>query len=88
LYANYAFAAIWLLDVVWWWCRSESHRRRAQALHWVVHIFLGFIAFNATVIFGVGAIRWFGVAASICIAALLAYDFCHRRNAKRSTLNR
>jgi hypothetical protein len=28
LYANYLFAALWTLDVLWWWRDERGHRRR------------------------------------------------------------
>jgi hypothetical protein len=69
LYANYAFALVWLADVCWWWLRRESYVARPRAAEWIVHGFLGFIALNATVVFGAGMIRWFGLASCGLLAA-------------------
>jgi hypothetical protein len=70
LYANYAFALVWLGDVLWWCFRSESYLARRPAVEWIVQGFLGFIALNATVVFGQGMIRWFGLAGCALLAAI------------------
>jgi hypothetical protein len=71
LYANYAFAAVWLADVIWWWISPSSYLARSRWVEWIVQGFMAFISFNATVVFGVGAIRWAGVAATALLALLL-----------------
>jgi hypothetical protein len=71
LYANYAFAALWLADVFWWWTDPSSHSARSRRIEWTVQGFMAFIMFNATVVFGHGAIRWAGLAATAILAALL-----------------
>ena len=65
LYVNYAFTLVWIADVVWWWLRSDAPM---PALRWIGHGFMGFIAFNATVVFATGFSRWFGIGACILIA--------------------
>jgi hypothetical protein len=78
LWANYAFAALWTVEVCWWWCGPERYLARPRVLEWTVQGFLGFIAFNATVVFEAGAIRWIGLAACMFLIALLAYTWCRR----------
>jgi hypothetical protein len=78
LYLNYAFAALWIADAGWWWLASDSYLIRQRALEWAMQGFLGFMAFNATVVFGAGAVRWFGLAASLFLAALLGICWCRR----------
>jgi hypothetical protein len=73
LYANYAFAALWAADAGWWWLRPARYLARPRGLEWAVQGFLGFIAFNATVVFGAGAVRWLGLAACLFLAAELGY---------------
>jgi len=58
LWWNYAFGAVWLGDVLWRW-------RRPAWMTAAIHAFLGFLAFNATVVFETGLIRWLGVAATL-----------------------
>jgi hypothetical protein len=85
LYANYGFAALWTADVCWWWFGRERYLARPRGLEWAVQGFLGFMAFNATVVFGAGAIRWTGLAASLFLAAVLAYTgYCRGSSLQRS----
>jgi hypothetical protein len=83
LYANYAFAALWTVDVCWWWFGPEHYQARPRTLEWALQGFLGFMAFNATVVFGVGAIRWFGLAATLFLATIVGYTWSCRDNSLR-----
>ena len=67
LYVNYAFTLVWLADVVWWWANDASYRSRPRLIEWSVQAFLGFIAFNATIVFASGFSRWFGIAACLAL---------------------
>jgi hypothetical protein len=80
LYINYAFTFIWLLDVCWWWIDAARYQARPRWLEWSVQGFLGFIAFNATVVFATGFSRWFGGAA--CILLIVIYVAQVRREVK------
>jgi hypothetical protein len=71
LYVNYAFAIVWVADVVWW------GRPRASWISTMIHLFLAFMFFNATVVFGKGWVRWTGVIATI--ALLVIYGINRRR---------
>lgn len=73
LYANYAFALVWGADVCWWWSAPRNYPVRRRGIEWAVQGFLAFIAFNAAVVFGTGAIRWVGLAASLFLAVLFSY---------------
>lgn len=66
LYWNYAFTAVWIGDVLWAW--MGNYARRARWVSWSIHGFLGFLFFNATVVFGKGWIRWAGAAAFLYLA--------------------
>src|SRR5262249_18424034 len=70
LYANYAFTLLWAADVCWWWCDPDRYRVRSRAVDWVVQGFMGFMAFNAVVVFGEGVIRWLGLGASLLLAGM------------------
>ncbi len=67
LFVNYAFTAVWVGDVTWSWIGPESHATRPRWITWAVQGFLGFIAFNATVVFASGFSRWFGIAACVLL---------------------
>jgi hypothetical protein len=67
LYFNYVFTLVWLIDVLWWWLASDRYRTRPRLLDWAVHGFLGFIVFNATVVFASGFSRWLGIAACLVL---------------------
>jgi hypothetical protein len=68
LYLNYLFTAVWLADSLWWW--RQPARRRIRWLEIVVQLFMWFMVFNATVVFGHGAVRWFGLVGCGLLAAL------------------
>jgi hypothetical protein len=74
LYVNYAFTLVWLADVGWWWVDAERYCNRPRWIEWLVQGFLGFIVFNATVVFASGFSRWLGIAA----CGLLALVFVRR----------
>lgn len=67
LYANYLFAIVWGVDVAWWWFRPENYEHRGRATEWTIQSWLAFIAFNATVVFGNGAVRWFGMLVTMLL---------------------
>jgi hypothetical protein len=73
IYFNYAFAAVWFMDVAWWWGWPERYVTRPAAIEWAVQGFLAFIAFNATVVFGTRAVRWAGMAACLLLVTLACY---------------
>ena len=79
LYINYVFALVWGLDFAWWWASTAGYQSRSRAVEWPVQAFMAFIAFNATVVFGSGAIRWGGAAA--CVLLIVALFFGNRRAA-------
>ncbi len=68
LFVNYLFTVVWVGDVGWRWLSPASHRNQPRWLTWTVHGFLGFIAFNATVVFASGFSRWFGIAACVLLS--------------------
>jgi hypothetical protein len=75
IYANYAVAVLWTIDVLWWWLSPANYLTRPRILEWVVQGFLAFMFFNATVVFGAGIIRVVGLAAFLILALVLL----HRR---------
>jgi hypothetical protein len=79
VYVNYLFALTWLADVAWWWLARLSRATRGSWLSWLLHGFLAFILFNATIVFKDGALRWAAIAA--CAALLLIAVIAARRRA-------
>jgi hypothetical protein len=68
LWWNYLFTAVWVADAAWLWVAPVSYQWRARWLNLAIHGFLGFLAFNATVVFASGPVRWAGLAATIGLA--------------------
>lgn len=68
IYFNYAFTLVWLADTLRWWLVGGRPMPRWLAV--VTQAFLWFMVFNATVVFGHGAIRWFGLAGCGLLVAL------------------
>jgi hypothetical protein len=67
LYFNYLFTIVWVWDAVWVWrCRS-----RPRWIAVAVHVFMAFIFFNATVVFGSGWVRGIGILTTLELAFLL-----------------
>ncbi len=61
IYVNHLFLLIWGADVGWMWGSPRSYQRRPRLISNSVQLFLLFIVFHATVTFGQGAIRWWGL---------------------------
>jgi hypothetical protein len=70
IYFNYLFLMLWTFDVAWWWTWPASYRRRSRVYSVFVDVYLAFIAFNATVVFGHGTARYLGIAATVGIVWL------------------
>jgi hypothetical protein len=73
VYINYVFALVWTVDTVRWWSMvPQAYLGRARLPNAILHGFLLFMVFNATVIFVDGATR--NVSAVILVAlAMLAF---------------
>ena len=63
IYVSYFFTLLWTADVAWWWFRPKSYAHRPAFIGRVLHGFMLFIIFNATIIYETGPIRWIGLAA-------------------------
>lgn len=68
IFVNYAFVLLWGADVLWLLLHPASYARRPRWVGWILHGFLAFVMFNATVIYGTGLARWVGVAAFTLLA--------------------
>lgn len=76
LFLNYAFTFVWMADVVWWWLWPAAYLRRGRAMDWLVHGFMGFMAFNGVVVFASWPVRIGGLA--MFAVLLLAKVVCIR----------
>src|SRR5262249_18531621 len=77
LYLNYLFAVLWTVDVVYWWRNLD--RSRGRRIRIAIQVYLAFIAFNATVVFGSGMIRWLGMGATLLLV-ILVWRHCKRQS--------
>ncbi len=72
LFFNYALLIVWLADVIHGWRGIERYKRRPRAITWLIHGFIAFMWFNATVVFGHGWGRLAGVAGFVILAIVSA----------------
>jgi hypothetical protein len=70
IFASHFFTVVWGIDVIWWWLDPNGYVRRPAWVGCCLHGFLAFIAFNGTVVFESGAVRWLGSAAAIILTTL------------------
>ena len=68
VYFNYAFWLVWTCDATWWCVWPDRYLRRSRSWDFLVIGYLWFIAFNATVVFEPGVIRWLGLVATVVMA--------------------
>lgn len=71
--ANYLFALVWAVDVVWWWSDSGHRSRRPRWVAAATHGFLAFVVVNATVVFGPAERRTTYALALALVALLFAF---------------
>jgi len=64
---NYVFLVLWVADAIWWWLDERGYLARSRWIDAAVYGFLIFIAFQATVVFESGLVRWGGVVASVLL---------------------
>jgi hypothetical protein len=64
IWFNYLFAVLWGYDVL----QSDRSRLRNRTVFWLIHAYLGFVVFNATVVFGVW---WWKFVAVVFVPALI-----------------
>lgn len=79
IYANYAFVLLWLADVLWSWVALGSYLKRPAWLTWLVIGFMGFIVFNAAVVFAHDPMRWLSLI-SLGFPLVVAGTFSDRRH--------
>lgn len=81
IWFNYLFVALWAGDAVCWLRTQESDSQRNRSLRRCWDGFFVLMAFNATVVFGHGWIRWVGAASFIVLGGLWLRSraVCERR---------
>lgn len=73
LYFNYVFTVLWIVDAAWWHIAGlERFRDRPMQVTAALHGFFVFMAFNGTVVFEHGAVRWMGALGTLTLVAALA----------------
>jgi hypothetical protein len=72
IWFNFAFIGLWAADAAWRWLRPDWSERLAVPSA-AIHVYLFFIAFNATVVFESGATRAAGIAGSAAVVLAVAY---------------
>lgn len=77
LWFNYLFTLIWVGETFIWWRSNDRYRSRRRWRWVLVHAFMLFMIFNATVVFEAGIVRWLGLAG--CAAVLVFAAAAMRR---------
>jgi hypothetical protein len=70
IYVSHFFTLVWTLDVAFWWLRPGCYAARSPWVDRLLHGFMVFMVFNATVIYETGFIRWAGAVGLGLLAAL------------------
>jgi hypothetical protein len=74
IWINYAFTALWISEVLWWWVGAENYRHRPRlAEHAIRGIFL-FMILNGAVLFVDNPMRWAGIAIALWLIGVWYYD--------------
>lgn len=82
IFVSHFFTLVWTLDVAARWLTPGW---RAQWPTWalgLLHGFMAFIVFCATVVYETGPIRWAGVGMFVALAAIAAIGLTMRRSAR------
>jgi hypothetical protein len=61
IYFSYLFTLLWTADVAWWWIAPARYARRSRGWGGLLHGFMLFMVFNATVVYGSDPFRWGGI---------------------------
>ncbi len=81
IYVSHFFTLVWSLDVAFWWLRPGRYAARSPWVDRLLHGFMVFIVFNATVVYESGPIRWAGLVglALLGLLGLVRVRQCRRR---------
>jgi hypothetical protein len=78
IFVNYLFVAVWIAEMAWSWVDLDCYLNRPPWVSWLVIGFMGFVIFNAAVVFGSGAIRW---ASLFVLTVPFSLLFWHKQSA-------
>lgn len=74
IYVSHLFTLVWLADVAASWAAPMWYKTRPRWLVAAVHGFMLFVAFNATVVYETGFIRWAGLGTVLVLASVWVYS--------------
>jgi hypothetical protein len=75
IFLSYLFTLAWAADVAWWSAAPAWYAGRPRWIGLALHAFLLFMAFNATVVFETGPVRWSGLVVIALLLGSLALRF-------------
>ena len=70
IYASCFFTVLWGMDLAAWWWRPGWYAGRSSWIDYLLHGFMLFMVFNATVVFESGGTRWAGLVLFTELAAV------------------
>lgn len=71
LYINYAFALVWLGEVLWSWSAPSLYNKRPAWITGSIRGFFLFMIFNGAVVFVPGPLRWLGIL--LCLILITSW---------------
>ena len=80
IFVNYAFLALWLTDVCWWWVAPISHARAPSRLEAARLAVFTFMFVNGAIVFATGVARLVGIG-SVALVLCSALVYSRRRAA-------
>jgi hypothetical protein len=83
IYVSHFFTLVWTLDVLLWWLRPAAYAARSPWVGRLLHGFMVFVIFNATVVYEEGAIRWAGAVGLAALGCIAAAAWQSRRGSAR-----
>lgn len=79
IWFNVLAAVVWGIDVLSLWIATSGQHQLWKAFRWTARVYLGFIMFNAIVVFGSRFANCIGCLICMGLAACALKSFCRRR---------
>jgi hypothetical protein len=73
IFFSHLFTLLWTGDVAYWWLWPQRYAVRAPWNGRLLHGYMAFVIFNATVVYETGPTRWAGIALFTALALVWAY---------------
>jgi hypothetical protein len=73
IFVSHLFTLVWSADVLYWWICPLRYAARSCWVDRLLHGYMGFVIFNATIVFEEGLIRWAGVVLFAVLLGLFLY---------------